>query len=113
VKIFTTQSHINYYQHTYIFCFRFDVSKGRINSLQQFRRKRGQFFTLDDVLEVDGLGVKVLEKLCDSILNDIYGSEVENSVDDPQVRKQLKSSKDYRRQILTPPLHFNQKMVRV
>ncbi|KDR14455.1 uncharacterized protein LOC110834504 isoform X2 [Zootermopsis nevadensis] len=90
---------------------RFDIGKGRINSLQQFRRKRGQFCTLDAVLEVDGLGVKVLEKLCDSILNHIYGSEMEGSVDKSQVQKQLKSSKNQRSQMLTPTLQLNQKIV--
>lgn len=88
---------------------RFDVSKGRINSLQQFRRKRGQFCTLDEVLEVDGLGVKVLERLCDSILNQISGSEMETSVEMSQVQKWAKPTKSHRSQILTPALHFNQK----
>jgi hypothetical protein len=62
---------------------------------------------------VDGLGVKVLEKLCDSILNHIYGSEMESFVEDSQVQKQLKSSKNRRSQILTPTLQLNQKIVRV
>jgi len=89
------------------------VTKGRINSLQQFRRKRGQFCTLDEVLEVDGLGVKVLERLCDSILNQISGSEMEMSVEMSQVQKCIKPTKSYRNQLLTPALHFNQKKVRV
>lgn len=88
---------------------RFDVSKGRINSLQQFRRKRGQFCTLDEVLEVDGLGVKVLERLCDSILNQISGSEMEMSVEMSQVQKWAKPTKSHRSQLLTPTLHFDQK----
>lgn len=89
------------------------MSKGRINSLQQFRRKRGQFCTLDEVLEVDGLGVKVLERLCDSILNQISGSEVEMSVEMSQVQKWAKPTKSNRSQLLTPALHFDQKKVRV
>jgi hypothetical protein len=62
---------------------------------------------------VDGLGVKVLEKLCDSILNQIYGSETESSVRKSQIQKQLKTSKNYKNQILTPTLQFNQKQVRI
>jgi hypothetical protein len=81
--------------------------------LQQFRRKRGQFCTLDDVLDVDGLGVKVLERLCDSILKEISGSEVETSVEMAQVKKKLKSSTNRRSQMLTPTLQFDQKKVRV
>jgi ethanolamine utilization protein EutQ (cupin superfamily) len=62
---------------------------------------------------VDGLGVKVLERLCDSILHQISGSEMETSIEMSQVQKWAKPTKSYRSQILTPALHFNQKKVRV
>ncbi|XP_069701524.1 transcription elongation factor, mitochondrial isoform X2 [Periplaneta americana] len=83
---------------------RFDVSKHRIHSLQQFRRKRGQFCTLDQVLEVDGLGIKVLEKLCDSILNQM--TLPEEGYPAKEVRKQSRKSTH---QFLTPNLQFKQK----
>lgn len=88
---------------------RFNVSKERINNLQRFRRKHGQFSTLDDVLEVDGLGVKVLERLCDSILKQISGSELETSVEMAQIQRKVTSPKNRRSQILTPTLQFDQK----
>jgi hypothetical protein len=62
---------------------------------------------------VDGLGVKVLERLCDSILNQISGSEMEMSVEMAKVQKWAKPTKSHRSQFLTPALHFNQKKVRV
>jgi hypothetical protein len=61
---------------------------------------------------VNGLGVKVLERLCDSILKQISGSELETSVEMAQVQKKLVSPKK-RSQILTPTLEFDQKRVRV
>ncbi|PNF27856.1 hypothetical protein B7P43_G09216 [Cryptotermes secundus] len=89
---------------------RFNVSKYRVNSLQRFRRKHGQFGTLDDVLEVDGLGVKVLERLCDSILKQISGSEMETPVEMAQAKKKVTSPKNRRSQMLTPTLQFDQKI---
>jgi hypothetical protein len=62
---------------------------------------------------VDGLGVKILERLCDSILKEIYGSEMETSVEMAQVQKKVTSPKNRRSQILTPTLQFDQKRVRV
>jgi hypothetical protein len=61
---------------------------------------------------VDGLGVKVLERLCDSILRQISGSELETSVELAEVPKKLVSPKNRRSQILTPTLQFDQKRVR-
>jgi len=57
--------------------------------------------------------VKVLERLCDSILNQISGSEMEMSVEMSQVQKWAKPTKSHRSQLLTPALHFDQKKVRV
>lgn len=42
--------------------FRYNVSQIRIKNLLNWKDKHGSFKTLNDVLEVDGLGVKVLEK---------------------------------------------------
>lgn len=56
--------------------------------------------------------MKVLERLCDSILNQISGSEMEMSVEMSQVQKCAKPTKSHRSQLLTPALHFNQKKVR-
>ena len=57
--------------------------------------------------------MKVLERLCDSILNQISGCEVEMSVEMSQVQKWAKPTKSHRSQLLTPALHFDQKKVRV
>jgi hypothetical protein len=55
----------------------------------------------------------VLERLCDSILKQISGSEMETSVEMAQVQKKVTSPKNRRSQILTPTLQFDQKRVRV
>lgn len=46
----------------------FIISKARIKKIAMFREKHGKFKSLNTLLELDGFGVKVLEKFCDSIL---------------------------------------------
>ncbi|XP_067012673.2 transcription elongation factor, mitochondrial [Anabrus simplex] len=48
----------------------FAISKTRIERLQKFLEKNGPFRDLNEVLEVEGLSVKTLERLCDSIISD-------------------------------------------
>jgi transcription elongation factor len=46
----------------------FVISKARIKKITMFREKYGKFKSLDTLLELDGFGVKVLERFCDSVL---------------------------------------------
>lgn len=46
----------------------FDISKQRIKKIETRKQKQGQFLSIEEILELDGFGVKVLEKFCDSIL---------------------------------------------
>lgn len=78
---------------------RFDVSQGRIRSLDSWRNKKGPFKSLADVLEVDGLGVKVLERLCESIVTNDKQTVVNIKVSN--------NSKN-RRQFLMPQLSNEQ-----
>ncbi|PSN30256.1 hypothetical protein C0J52_24071 [Blattella germanica] len=89
---------------------RFDISKHRINNLQQFRHKHGPFCTLEEVLEVNGLGVKVLEKLCDSILkySTSPNKEVENN-ESELINKVKSLSVNSRSQIMTPIINPDQR----
>ena len=60
----------------------FNISKQRIRKMQLRKQKQGDFKTLEDILELDGFGVKVLEKFCDSILTSSqvksFGDETAN-----------------------------------
>lgn len=47
----------------------FNISKQRIHRIDLWKRKHGAFKTIEGILEVDGFGIKVLERFCDSILN--------------------------------------------
>lgn len=46
----------------------FEISKQRIKKIEMRRQKQGEFSSIEDILELDGFGVKVLEKFCNSIL---------------------------------------------
>jgi transcription elongation factor, mitochondrial len=46
----------------------FNISKQRIRKIEIRKQKQGEFKSLEDILELDGFGVKVLERFCDSIL---------------------------------------------
>lgn len=54
------------------------ISKARIKKITMFREKYGEFKSLNTLLELDGFGVKVLERFCDSVLKK---SSIEASVD--------------------------------
>ncbi|KAJ9592701.1 hypothetical protein L9F63_015618, partial [Diploptera punctata] len=86
---------------------RFDITRSRITNLQRFRRKRGPFSTLSEILEVDGLGVKVLERLCDSILK--YSSQEYDIHDESEIVKHLKAlNRKSKIQVVTPPINHEQ-----
>ncbi|GLV44772.1 uncharacterized protein CBL_14657 [Carabus blaptoides fortunei] len=77
----------------------FSLPKQRIKKLDAWRKKNGQFNTLVDVLDVDGLGVKSLDKLCKNILHGNCDS------DHGEVKK---SPLKTRGQLLTPLLNTYQ-----
>ncbi|XP_055626669.1 uncharacterized protein LOC129768805 [Toxorhynchites rutilus septentrionalis] len=48
--------------------YKYNISKYRLKKIDDWRKKFGSFMTLDDVLELDGFGINVLRKFCDSIV---------------------------------------------
>ncbi|KAI4470707.1 hypothetical protein MML48_1g09236 [Holotrichia oblita] len=61
---------------------KFNITQGRLKNLINWKNKKGPFTTLSDVLEVDGLGINILDKLCQSILSneEIDSSKQKNLV---------------------------------
>ncbi|KAK4872440.1 hypothetical protein RN001_014469 [Aquatica leii] len=47
------------------------IPLNRVKNIKAWQQKQGSFTTLVDVLEVDGLGTKILEKLCTNITNEV------------------------------------------
>lgn len=66
-----------------------------------WRSKKGPFKSLADVLEVDGLGVKVLERLCESII--IHNNQ-KNDKSGQNNNGKLSNNGKNRKQYLTPNL---------
>lgn len=67
--------------------------------METWKNKKGPFRSLNDVLEVDGLGEKVLEKICENIINDNVNDQTlikKNNV----INKRIK-------QLVSPPLPTN------
>lgn len=48
----------------------FNISKTRIKKIEMRKQKAGAFKSVDEILELDGFGIKVLEKFCESILKE-------------------------------------------
>ncbi|KAF5285985.1 hypothetical protein FQR65_LT12982 [Abscondita terminalis] len=64
------------------------IPLNRVKSIKTWQHKHGRFENLADVLDVDGLGIKVLEKICSQIIsNETVAAPVKN-----------------RKQYLSPPL---------
>lgn len=75
-------------------CFnRFNLSKNRIKKIDIWRSKHGAFQSLSDVLEIDGWSVRMLDRLCKTIMEG----------DDPTKCAEKKPVKA-RGQILTPAI---------
>lgn len=49
---------------------RFKVSQFRIKNIETWKNKKGPFRSLGEILEVEGLGEKLLQKLCEDIVNE-------------------------------------------
>lgn len=59
----------------------FNISKQRVRRIDLWKQKHGAFKSIEGILEVDGFGIKVLERFCDSILNN--SSSAEPAIDTP------------------------------
>lgn len=57
----------------------YNISKARIRKISLRKEKLGNFNKVEDILELDGFGIKVLEKFCDSILK--YEQELKDSTE--------------------------------
>ncbi|KAG5670561.1 hypothetical protein PVAND_000815 [Polypedilum vanderplanki] len=65
----------------------FDISAARLKKLLQRRQQLGEYRCVEDLLEIDGFGIKVLEKFCNSVLN-----SKSEPTKNPEVINQLESS---------------------
>ncbi|KAJ8915858.1 hypothetical protein NQ315_004672 [Exocentrus adspersus] len=79
----------------------FRVPKNRIKNLQMWKIKKGPFKSLSDVLEVDGLGEKILERMCERIISTANSDS--NIKKNNVVNKRLK-------QLVTPTPSSNTKI---
>lgn len=62
----------------------FFISKARLKKITMFRERHGEFKSLNSLLELDGFGVRVLEKFCDSILKKSPHIEAPKKADNQQ-----------------------------
>jgi hypothetical protein len=74
-----------------------NIAQNKVKSLENYKKKNGPFKSLNELLEVDGLSVKLLEKLCKQIITN--GS--------PEQVKQLNNENKKIKQILGPQLPAN------
>ncbi|KAK5640444.1 hypothetical protein RI129_011255 [Pyrocoelia pectoralis] len=70
-----------------------NISQNRINSLKTWQTNQGTFKSFSDLLEVEGFGIKILDKLCSSIISNQSQSE-----STPAISKN-------RRHFVIPPLN--------
>jgi transcription elongation factor len=56
---------------------KFNIALARINRLVERREKLGDFHSIEDMLEIESFGIKILEKFCDSIIQaDLQAGEI-------------------------------------
>ncbi|XP_026464867.1 uncharacterized protein LOC113367476 [Ctenocephalides felis] len=77
---------------------RYSITKVRLKKLEQYRNRKGKFNNLETPLEVDGFGIKVLDKFYKSVLD-----ERDNKKPTEKVVKGKKRNLGF----LTPPLDEN------
>lgn len=80
---------------------RYKIPQNRIRNIKSWRNKKGAFQSLSDVLEVDGLSVKVLEKLCETIISH-DSKELPLKQEDEDTTTKLN-----RRHLVSPPVIEN------
>ncbi|CAG0881602.1 unnamed protein product [Darwinula stevensoni] len=56
----------------------YSVSKGRAKNILRYRKKHGILQSIDEILEVEGFGVRVMERFFESILKRDISAEGEN-----------------------------------
>ncbi|KRT83004.1 hypothetical protein AMK59_3023, partial [Oryctes borbonicus] len=67
---------------------KFKVTRNRLKNLVNWKNKKGAFSTLSEVLEVDGLGINILDRLCQSILSeDVIDSDKQTRLAINKLRK--------------------------
>lgn len=76
----------------------YNISKQRIMKIDKRKQMQGEFKSVNEILELDGFGVKVLEKFCESIIaaNDEHKEMI--------VQKQAKAAKAKALKVVSPPL---------
>lgn len=70
--------------------FRYNLAKYKVRRLDDWKKHNGKFISLTDVLEVEGLGVKSLNKLCKTILR----GETE-SINEVKDKRNIRSRGNY------------------
>ncbi|EEZ99841.2 uncharacterized protein LOC103313039 [Tribolium castaneum] len=70
-----------------------NVAQTNIKRLENYKKRNGPFKSLNELLEVDGLSVKMLEKMCKQLISDSTNSNVKTTNENKKMR-----------QILTPQL---------
>lgn len=73
---------------------KFNVSQNRIKNLELWKTKKGPFKSLNEVLEVEGLGEKVLEKICENIISENITSKIYKNLTSKKIRNILSPSFD-------------------
>lgn len=79
---------------------RFHVPQNRIKNIHAWKNKKGPFRSLHEVLEVDGLGEKLLHRICEDIINEKY----DNTRDPTELSKNNVKNKR-QKQIVIPPIN--------
>ncbi|XP_056631786.1 transcription elongation factor, mitochondrial [Diorhabda sublineata] len=80
---------------------RFRVPKNRIKNIHSWKNKKGPFRSLHEVLEVDGLGEKLLHRICQDIINE----KCDNNILDSTELTKNNSKNKRQKQIITPPIN--------
>lgn len=71
---------------------RFDITKGRAQTIRAWRNKNGALGSVAQLLELDGFGVKNVEKLCASILREEAAEAAESSLLDDVERNDVQET---------------------
>ncbi|XP_044272006.1 uncharacterized protein LOC123015953 [Tribolium madens] len=72
----------------------FNVAQTNIKKIENYKKRNGPFKSLNELLEVDGLSVKMLEKMCKQLILDSTNPNVKTTTNENKKT----------RQILTPQL---------
>jgi len=80
----------------------FQISKQRIKKIEARKQKFGEFTSIEDILELDGFGVTVLEKFCASILAKTDGGKDEETK--TSAEEDEPNPKSMRQQFVSPKL---------